>query len=158
MIDSRRFVDACNEQGLVCVWRYPQSLKSKKDPEVLTEILPSGRALLTTDRTIHFEHSDSIPDYHAGILIIANTTSPQTITVDQIMRRLGKLKSMFPAWHTISIQNSIVEVCETGVQVWRVITGCTQKINFFEFVQKNWQNDLTSLLSKIAAAYQLPHQ
>jgi len=140
------------------VWRYPPSLKSKKDPEVLTEILPSGHTLLTTDRTIHFEHSNFIPDHHAGILIIANTTSPQTITVSQIMRRLGKLKSMFPTWHTVSIQNSIVEVCETGVQVWRVIAGYTQKIKFFEFDQKNWQNDLTSLLSKIAAAYQLPHQ
>jgi hypothetical protein len=155
-IDSKKFVDACNAQGLVSVWRYPQSLKSKKDPEVLTAILHSGRTLLTTDRTIHFDNSNSIPDRHAGILIFANTISPQTITVSKIMRSLEKLKSLFPSWHKISIQNSVVELGEDGVRIWRVIAGCTQEINFYGFDQKNWQNDLPASLLKIASTRLLP--
>jgi hypothetical protein len=150
--DSRKFIDACNQQGLVSVWRCPSDLKTKKDPDVLAEILPSGRTFLTTDRQIHFDHSSSIPDFHSGILIVANTSSPRTITIKEVMRRLSYLKSVFPDWYKVSLRNSIVEIAEKSAIVWRVVSGQVILLKFLDFGQKGWQGILTELLNKNATA------
>jgi hypothetical protein len=150
--DSKKFIKACNQQGLVSVWRCPSDLKAKKDPEVLAEILPSGRTFLTTDRKIHFEHASSIPDYHSGILIIANTISPKTITIKEVMRRLSYLKSIIPDWHSISLRNSIVEIAENNVIVWRVVSGHVVQMKFLDYEQNDWHQILIELLKRNASS------
>ena len=104
----KELVRACAKEGLVNVRRYPRRLKEYDDPEVLQSVLPSEWTLLTTDREIHFQHSEFIPDEHSGILIIATCQSPKTLRIKDVFSILRNFKAAFPDWHAVSPRNSVV--------------------------------------------------
>ena len=64
----------------------PSAASGQKDPDVLADILPSGRTLLTTDREIHWNHAAHIPEGHSGIVIIAGASPWHSITKRDVMR------------------------------------------------------------------------
>jgi hypothetical protein len=150
--DSKTFVESCKKQGLVEIWRCPRDLKGAKDPEVLKRVFPSGRTLLTTDRRIHFEHSAQIPDRHPGILILAKASSLTTMRIADVARILARFKSEFPNWHIASLRNSIVEICESHVEVWRVVHGSVSRDEFLSLDRSGWQEELSDLLERNARA------
>ncbi len=147
--NSKRFVDTCKEQGLVDVWRWPRRLKGAPDPVGLRHVLQSGRTLLTTDREIHFENLVHVPNTHSGILVIAKTSSRTTIRIADVMRILSNFKSRFPVWHKVSLRNSIVEICESCVQVWRVETGELRSV-VVGLDEAGWQEKLFTILEQNA--------
>ena len=149
--DSKKFVESCRKEGLVNVRRFPKALKGAKDPVVLQQVLLSGRTLLTNDREIHFSHLSHIPDNHCGILIIARVASPTTIRLTDVMRTLSVFKSQFPQWHDTSLRNSVVEITETFVQVWRIRGGCVTSSCTIQFSQNDWQPTLTKVLKDNAS-------
>lgn len=144
--NSKKLVESCRKQGLVDVLRWPKRLRGTKDPVGLRDVLHAGRTLLTTDRQIHFEHFLHIPNRHAGILIVAKISMPTTIRVADVMRILSDFKSGFPGWHRASLRNSIVEICESYVEVWKVVHGNLTRDTFLPFDQTGWQEELSSLL------------
>ncbi len=147
-LNSREFVEACNRQGLVEVWRFPRRLQDKKDPEVLAEILPSGRTLLTADREIHWNHAAHIPQGHSGIIIIAGASPWHSITKRDVMRILAMLKDRLASWHEISLRDLIVEVTDSSVEAWRVVHGAVMRVAFVQFAQPDWQAVLLAVLKQ----------
>ena len=144
--NSKRLVESCKKQGLVDVRRFPQRLSDKDDPDVLAEAFSSDRTLLTMDREIHFGNAVHFPTQHSGILIVANASSPRTITIADMVRTLAQLKSSFPDWHQSSLRNSVVELTERSVEVWRVDNGAVLKTAFISFEQPDWQHELAKVL------------
>jgi hypothetical protein len=136
--NSREFVSACKQQALVDIERFPHRLRGQKDPEVLAQLLPSGRTLVTTDRRIHTDHAACIPDDHAGILIVADTSSPQTLTMRRAMGILSAFKCQFDEWHTVSLRNFVVEVTESTVEVSRISRGMVQRVAFIHLGERDW--------------------
>jgi hypothetical protein len=155
--DSRKFVEACTQQGLVKVWRFPHRLKGKDDPDVLAEVLPSRCTLLTTDREIHVRHAAHIPEIHSGILIIADTSSPHTLTTRDVMRILSAFKDRFAEWHTVSLHNVVVELTARSVEVWKVVHGAPRRVAFVCLDQPNWQAALSTALTSSAGGESTPH-
>jgi hypothetical protein len=152
---ARTLAEYCEKQGLVEVWRWPKKLKGAEDPAALAYTLPSGRALLTTDRQIHVQHSVHIPDGHPGILIVASTSSAETMRTSLLMRILAKFKGMFPTWHKTCLTNSIVEITETSVEVWKVVGGALARDTFLHFEETAWQDRLSTVLESNARGSQL---
>jgi hypothetical protein len=146
--NSREFAEACNRQGLVELWRFPHRLQGQKDPDVLAEVLPSGRTLLTTDREIHTNHLAYIPEMHSGILIVANAPCARSITKRDLMRILSAFKSQFHDWHRLSLRNLIVEITESSVEIWKVVRGTLQRLDFIPFSQPEWQARLLALIGR----------
>jgi len=144
--DSKQFVRACKEQGLVDIKRFPHELRDHQDPEVLAGILPSDRTLVTTDREIHIRHAAHIPEHHSGILIIADTSSPNTLTIRGVMRILSEFKSGFGEWHTVSLHNVVVELTKSSVEVSKVANGVVQRVAFVGLDQPNWLATLLAAL------------
>ena len=152
-LDSKELVRACAKEGLVNVRRYPKRLKEYEDPDVLQSVLPSEWTLLTTDREIHFEHSEFIPDEHSGILIIATCQSPKTLRIKDVFSILGNFKAAFPDWHAVSPRNSVIEITEQSAEVWRVASGAAERIGFFEFSAMGWQDGMRRLLEQNASRH-----
>ena len=119
---------ACAEEGLVNVRRYPRRLKQCDDTVVLQDVLPSEWTLVTTDREIHFEHAEFIPDEHSGILIIATCLSPKTLGIKDVLTILRNFKAGFPDWHSVSPRNSVIEITEQSAEIWRVVDGVAERI------------------------------
>lgn len=147
--DSKHFVETCQRQGLVDVWRCPRRLKGEPDPIVLGYVLQSGRTLLTNDRRIHLDNLVHVPERHCGILIITKTRSPTTIRIADVMRILSDFKSRFPAWHTTSLRNSIVEISENRVEVWRIDRGELAS-RVVDLNQGGWEHNLSTILNQNA--------
>jgi hypothetical protein len=147
----KTFVESCRKQALVDVWHFPSKLENEEDPRILEYVLPSGRTLLTTDRTIHYDNPEHIPDRHSGILIVASASPMRTMTMRHAMRTLARLKSDFPEWHSASLRNSIVEITEAGAQVWKVDQGSLAPVAFMSFDQPGWQANLAQLLKQRSA-------
>ena len=145
-LNSKKLVRACAEEGLVNVRRYPVRLKQCDDSVVLQDVLPSEWTLVTTDREIHFEHSDSIPNEHSGILIVATCQSPRTLGIKDVLSILRKFKAAFPDWYAVSPRNSVIEITEQHAEVWRVVNGSVDRIGFFAFNTNDWQIGMRSLL------------
>jgi hypothetical protein len=145
--DSKKLVNACRQEALVDIQRFPHRLKGQKDPEVLAELLPAGRTLVTTDRSIHTDHAGCIPENHSGILIIADTSSPNTLTMRRVMDILSAFKSHFGKWHTVSLRNFVVEITESSVEVSKVSDGVVQRVAFIRLNEDNWSAMLLTALS-----------
>jgi hypothetical protein len=149
-MNSKRFIETCTGQGLVGVRSFPRGLKGRKDPEVLRNLLPSGCPLLTTDRTIHFDHATEIPDNHPGILIIANAVQVATLTTRSAMRILSDFKREFPNWHDTALANSVVELTEIAAEVWRIERGQVKRVAYVPFTVAGWQERLVGVLQENA--------
>jgi len=147
--NSKKLAESCSRQGLVEVRRWPGRRKGQKNPEWLPDMLASGGTLLTTDREIHFQHVAHIPSTHSGILIVAKTQSATTIRREDVMRILAQFKSAFPEWHCLSLRNSIVEICETHIQLWWVESG-KRVTAVVRHSDPGWQTDLLGLLQRNA--------
>lgn len=147
--DSKRFVETCQSQGLVDVWRFPRRLKGEPDPIVLGSVLQSGRTLLTNDRRIHLDNLDHIPERHCGILIITKDRPPTTIRIADVVRILSEFKARFPAWHTTSLRNSIVEISENRVEVWR-IDRSELASRVVDLNEDGWEQSLSTILNQNA--------
>jgi hypothetical protein len=141
-IDSKRLVDACTTQALVEVQRFPRSLKGSNDPRILGSVLPSGRTLLTIDRTIHTSHASGISETHPGILIVARASSVKTLTTRDAMDILSQFKTAFP----------IVELTEIGIEIWRVLRGVLERVVYLAFDAPGWQDALARALERNASA------
>jgi hypothetical protein len=152
-MDSKRLARQCTAEGLVTFRRFPRKLKHKKDPEMLGKILVGDCTLLTTDHEIHWENSAHIPDEHPGILIIASS-APWTITDRDIERILRKFKSVFPNWHSISIQNLVVKLTEEDIEIWKVLGGRVVSFGRVEFTRDGWQDKFQDWLSRNARGKQ----
>jgi hypothetical protein len=149
-MNSRRFIETCTGQGLVGVRSFPRGLKGRKDPEVLRNLLPSGCPLLTTDRTIHFDHASEIPGSHPGILIVANVVQIATLTTRSAMCVLAEFKKTFPNWYDTPLKNSVVELTEVAAEVWRVERGQVKRVAYIAFAEPGWQERLVSVLQENA--------
>jgi hypothetical protein len=62
------------------------------------------------------------------------------------MRILSVFKSQFDGWYTFSLRNLIVEVTECSVEVWKVVQGTLQRLDFISFSQPEWQARLSALI------------
>jgi len=86
---------------------------------MLNELLPMGNPLLTTDRALIYEHFDTIPMLHPGIVIISNAeTILRTLTIKQVQIILRKFKSGFRQWHEVSCGNSIIQITQDSISIF----------------------------------------
>jgi hypothetical protein len=148
--DSRDFVDSCASEGLAEIRRFPKRLRGSQDPDVLNAVLPRGHTLVTTDRHIHTEYPEHFPATHAGVVIVAISSETGTLTTRRMMRILAAFKRIFPDWHRVSLQNSVIEVTEDGVQVWRVAGGRMERSVYLEFRVADWSMSLVRALQQNA--------
>lgn len=151
-MDSKRFVESCASAGVADVRRFPRRRAGQKDPEILRAVLSTGRTLITTDRGIHIEHAAHFPEIHPGVVIVAVISPGKTLTTRQVARILSHFKQAFPEWHRVTLRNSVVEVTEVGVEVWKVGRGMVDRSGYLDFQQTDWQSKLIRLLDENAGA------
>jgi len=148
--DSKKLVDSCAREGHAEVYRFPKRLRGYRDPDVLNAVLPRGHTLVTTDRDIHTEYAEHFPTSHAGVVIVATNSVAGTLTTRRVMRILAEFKRSFPDWHRVSLQNSVIEVTEDGVQVWKVAGGRMERSVYLEFRVADWSMSLVRALQQNA--------
>jgi hypothetical protein len=125
-------------------------MKELKDPEMLNQ-LPKGNPLITTDFALLDEHLNSIPEYHQGIILIANSESvPQTLTIKKVQAILRKFKTKFSQWHQASWQNSIVCITQDSVNVLHIEAGNLKEDGYFLCQSLNWDKTLEDALCRNA--------
>jgi hypothetical protein len=118
-------------------------MRGLKDPEMLNQLLPKGNPLITTDFALLDEHLDSIPEYHPGIILIANSESmPQTLTIKKVQAILKKFKTKFSQWHQVSWQNSIVCITQDSVTILHIEAGHLKEDDYFIYQSLNWDQTL----------------
>ena len=63
---------------------------------------------------------------------------------------LAIMKSAFPRWHETSLRNSVVEITEEGVQVWKVYRHGLTSLDYIAFALPDWQTSLSRILEQNA--------
>jgi len=149
--NSKMLIESCTgEEQKVEVRRLPNRLVGSKDPDLLREVLPTGQTLVTTDRTIHTEHWQHFPSTHAGVVIVATNSTVRTLTTRRVMSILAAFKRNFPSWHKVSLGNSVVEITEGGVEVWRAAEGRLDRVRYLDFQTADWRTALAQILERNA--------
>jgi len=117
--NDRRIREACNAGGLVHLYGFPRRLMGKKDPEVIADLIPRGNPLVTADKALPGEHSGVIPTRHPGIVVIcfSNEVCNKTLRTSDITRILQSFKEMVVNWPHLPIQNSILFIMESRIEV-----------------------------------------
>lgn len=142
-LNSKKLVQGCTQEGLCNVFRFPSDMKGLKDPEMLTQLLPKGNPLVTTDIALLDEHLDSIPKYHPGIIIIANSESvPQTLTIKKVQAILRKLKTKWSQWYQVSWQNSIVCLTQDSVKILHLEDNHLKEDGYFTYQAPDWEENI----------------
>jgi hypothetical protein len=145
--ECRESAKAQNILG-VRVKRFPRSLKGQLDPVVLNELLQRDGTLLTKDRGIARRHADHVPCTHPGIVIIANAPGHAgTMTVELVKKILGTFKAKLKLWHELPLQNSIVEINQTGIEVSRKSDTGIVPSKYVQFDQSDWERNLLDALT-----------
>jgi hypothetical protein len=146
-LDSRKVVQACNDEGHAGARRLPPRLRDTEDPDLLAVLMAEPAPLVTLDRRLPRDHSAHIPDANPGIVVVTNYPRKYpTMTSVIATRILGKLKASFPAWSEAPLNNSLVEITAEGVEVCHVLRGSIVRDGFFSFADADWQ---TNLLAKL---------
>jgi hypothetical protein len=146
-LNSKKLVLGCAQEGLCQVFRFPSDMKGLKDPEMLNQLLPKGNPLITTDFALLDEHLNSIPEYHPGIILIANSESvPQTLTIKKVQTILRKFKTKFSQWHQVFWQNSIVCITQDSVNVLHIEAGYLKEDGYLTYQSIDWEKTLEDLL------------
>jgi len=117
---------------------------------VLEAVLSLGHTLVTTDRDIHTDHAEHFPASHAGVVIVATNSESRTLTTRRMMQILAEFKRSFPDWHRTSLQNSVIEITENGIQVWRVTADRMERLVHLEFRTADWCVSLVRELQRNA--------
>jgi predicted nuclease of predicted toxin-antitoxin system len=112
--NDRRLVDACNSEGRCTVHRFPEALKSAKDPEVLRVLLANKDTLVTLDGPIIDRHREHVPDNNPGIIIVRQRRTAQTMTTKRGGQLLHQFKANLPEWATLNYELLRIDVTETG--------------------------------------------
>jgi len=150
-LNSKKLVLGCAKEELCKVFRFPSNMRGLKDPEMLNQLLPKGNPLITTDFALLDEHLDSIPEYHPGIILIANSESmPQTLTIKKVQAILKKFKTKFSQWHQVSWQNSIVCITQDSVTILHIEAGHLKEDDYFIYQSLNWDQTLEDALCRNA--------
>ena len=151
-LNSKKLVQGCAQEGLCQVFRFPANMKGLKDPEMLHQLLPKGNPLITTDFVLIDEHLESIPEYHPGIILIANSESVlQTLTIKRVQAILRKFKTQFSQWHQVAWQNSIVCITQDSIKVLHIDeAGNLKEDGYFTYHSPNWDKALKEILDQNA--------
>ncbi len=146
-LNSKKFVLGCAQEGLCKVFRFPSDMKGLKDPEMLNQLLPRKLPLVTTDFALLDEHLNSIPEYHPGIILIANSENvPQTLTIKKVQAILRKFKTKFSQWYQVSWQNSIVCITQDSVNVLHIEDSHLKNDGYFTYQSLDWDKILEDIL------------
>lgn len=147
-LNSKKFVQACNAQGLCAVHRFPSDLHGLDDSNVLTRLLSTDKPLLTTDSRMALDHASAIPLMSSGLVVIHNDKDVRTMTISIAQQVLREFKSAFPEWHTVSWRNSVVTVSSKNIEVSHAIGNTLVRDLFAEFAEPNWQSRVKAVLSQ----------
>lgn len=151
--NDKKVIKACTDEGLAIVHRLPRELLGKPDPELLAVLMKSPNPVVTLDRALPTEHTAHIPPKNPGIVVVNYSRDvPRTITTREAAKILRKFKERVPAWHQISVQNSIIEITEKSVEIWHIeetelVTDGYLEIN----VETGWTEQLTQTLRQNSA-------
>jgi hypothetical protein len=133
----------------VAVRLFPRRLRGEDDDVVLRESLQLDGAILTKDRRIARDWIAAIPNQHPGIIIIANAPgNAATITVSIVKKILSNFKKAFPQWHALSFRNSVLEITQIGIEIWRASDNILLPSGYIQFDSNERE---TILIGKLAS-------
>ena len=151
-INSKKLERKCNTEQKVCLYRYPKNNRGDSDPEMLIKLLPKGNTIITSDINIIYDHIDSIPQNHPGIIIIGYSTSkPSANSLKKILIILEKIKKIYKNWNKIEINNSIIIISDINIKIFhkenkKLINDLDEKLNHLNIknkidkvIIKNWE-------------------
>ncbi len=149
-INSKKLAQDCEKEGKARVRRFPSNLRGAKDPVVVRHLLLADGAtgpLVTFDRTLADEQSQSLNRHHGGLVVVEKAIDThRTMTSNTARQIIEKFKEKFPMWHEVPWGNSIVRITETHVSVSRVVDGVPVQDLFRTFDSPDWAREVEQAL------------
>jgi hypothetical protein len=149
--NSKLTAAACHAGGLAEIALFPEEWRGRgvKDPEMLARFLPGANPLITGDASIVHDHPGSIPEHHAGLLIVAPPTDRIRTTTRQFIKEtLDSLKRLVRGWEAVSFRNSILLLSDNfWVQLLEVQDGRPVTVGRYNLANETWREALRAELA-----------
>lgn len=150
---DKRLRDACLRQGIVGCELLPREIRDADDDIVLDYVFEKQCVLFTFDRRIHFQWGSVLAGRNPGILILRkDDDSLEQINTKTAPRHLQQFKTDFPAWHSVSFRNSVLEVTPKYVFLYQTRTETPVRTWWCERLAAPWQDELFQKLAINAAS------
>lgn len=155
-MDAPHLVEACEQEGIVQAYRYPERLRGEPDRVMLAELLPKGNTIVTADAALPQAHADSIPDSHPGIVIVKDDDEEvKTMTTHRAQSILADFKEDVANWHSLPLDDFVLYIKPAAVEIYQVRDGTLSQKKYCPR-EANWQSELLGALNVMPPPHQLP--
>jgi hypothetical protein len=118
-LDSRKLVGKCNSDRPATVRRFPDFMRNQDDPDVVEFARNDKKVLLSGDTRLLDDWAFCLNDHHFGVIVVI-ISLPKTLTWKNAIALLAVWKACIHDWHSLSFDNSVLELREEYLQVFHV--------------------------------------
>ena len=121
----------------------------KKDPEVLSSVLPGSVPFLTSDFRIISDHRSSVCEPNSGIIIVRTNDTSRPFTLDRKMELVKKFKEHYSAWFTQDWANVQIEIYDDYVFIARLSKLTSETGRFFGFGDCDFESAIKTFIDEV---------
>ncbi|MEX2285581.1 MAG: hypothetical protein WD648_00750 [Planctomycetaceae bacterium] len=148
-VNASHLAQACISEGKVTPKRFPRHWCGSgiKDSQVISELIPRGNLILTSDLRFAEDWIEFVPDAHPGIAIIGlDEDDVRTATTHIIQSILAAFKADVPGWHLANWRNSIVIIRPRYIDIGHCESRKLVQDDFIDRQSADWIKRLSSKL------------
>lgn len=150
---SKKFKNACNQEGLVRCILLPRGVREKSDAEVLDFGASNQYLTVSFDRGLFFDSGHVLVGRNpGGLLLRFDDDSIRQISTATAPKILKDFKAQFPEWHEAPWRNSILELTPSLVYVYKTTSFPLEFVELLSRGVIGWQTRLKTLLEANAQA------